>query len=169
MLIYFRYVCRGRRGRINWDLISFLDSKFLDLKNRFSSFFIEILKGFKIQNVFFSEIFLRSKEIFKIFKIHFFLRSQNVRNFDFFFEISKLSKFSKFSRYPFLKFRNSQNCLNLKSGMSFFSKVFFWKFEILEKLSRNSLFFEILLSKFLKLGIPFHRPIFLFCKISEIS
>lgn len=100
-------------------------SKFSKKLKRFSSFFIEILKGFKIQNVFFSEIFLRSEEIFKIFKIHFFLRSRNVRNFDIFFEISKLSKFSKFSRYPFLKFRNSQNCLNLKSGMSFFSKVFF--------------------------------------------
>lgn len=90
MLIYFRYV-RRREDVINFfrfeksifgicsDLETFETCK--KIEKIFFFFFIEIFKGFKIQNSSFLRFFLRSE---KIFKIHFFSRSLNIRNFDFF-------------------------------------------------------------------------------------
>lgn len=106
---------------------------------------------------FFSKFFSKLRSLFRNFQNSRFFSSlskfSKVLKSIFFSEI--FSEISKFSKCPSLKFRNSQNCLNSKSGMSFFRN---------SKFSRNlDLFFQISFNfqNFLKsFRIPFHRWIF---------
>lgn len=159
-------------------------------------FFIETLKDFKIQNVFFSEIFSKIWENFQNFQNSFLLRSRNVWNFDFFFLRSwnyRNSQKFKNPKYLFfwdLKIFKIQDFFFKISEIIKILKIFEISFFEISKLSKlfkfnirdvffSKVFFwnlEILetnsfsrsrnFQNFLKLRISFHRRIFLSCKIS---
>lgn len=106
-------------------------------------FFIETLKDFKIQNVFFSEIFSKIWENFQNFQNSFLLRSRNVWNFDFFFLRS-------------WNYRNSQKFQNPKY-------LFFWDLKIFKI---QDFFFKI--SEIIKILKIFEISFFEISKLSKL-